>query len=441
MISLCEILNNDVIINNKNSKEVFDLSKQKVEHLLELREPDYMEDFECTGSLCTDTCCKGWDIVIDEATCGRYAKTQDTEVRELLSRAIVHREEEQSDGSYEQIACIRMGRGQRCLFLRNDGLCLIQRKTEEKNLSETCRTYPRVIYVWNEHYAERALCVSCPEAARLILARSEPLHFVTRQLPEAELAGLRIKDAGERLRPDCLPLRRFLVQILQTQSLPLVKRLRLADRFFWRWSSLSGHQAEKKRLELRAKYMQAIAAGSIDEASGNCAFAQSCLEVLRPMLFLRLQNPELRPAFRQRLEWAAAHWELQAEAAVTAHSQALYQADEEIYRAFFLPTYQLLLENYLVNGVFKNLFILEEQKVYGTEWFRLILQFVIVRLLLIAQLQSLQKLPDQAQVIALIQQVARAIGHDTLYLNQAAAKLQAQGGEEALADFCYRVLL
>ena len=28
--------------------------------------PKYMEKFKCIGSECTDTCCAGWDINIDE---------------------------------------------------------------------------------------------------------------------------------------------------------------------------------------------------------------------------------------------------------------------------------------------------------------------------------------------------------------------------------------
>ncbi len=399
-----------------------------------------MDDFICTGALCPDTCCQGWEIVIDEATCERYAKMPDGEVRDLLSRAIVHRQEEQADGSSAEIACIRMGKGQRCLFLRNDGWCLIQRKTTETNLSETCRTYPRVIYCWNESYAERALCVSCPEAARLILGTDEPLRFHTKQLPEAELAGLRITDEGEHLRADCLPLRRFIVHILQSDTQPLARRLQLADEFFWAATDCSGHHADKKQQDLQAAF-EAQLAVEVDPPAllkNNDAWR---LAQLQQLLELRLKNPELRPDFRWRAEGALKGWGMTVGEAVSADSLARYEEDQSVYQLFFLPEYQQLLENYLVNAVFKNLFMTEEQPDYYREWFRLVLQFSLVRCLLIAQLAARQDVPDRESVIELIQQTTRAVGHDALYLDQAAVSLTAgKDAVQALQAFCQGML-
>ncbi|MBA8981228.1 hypothetical protein [Clostridium saccharobutylicum] len=34
--------------------------------------PKYMEEFKCVSSSCTDTCCAGWDINIDEDTYNKY---------------------------------------------------------------------------------------------------------------------------------------------------------------------------------------------------------------------------------------------------------------------------------------------------------------------------------------------------------------------------------
>ena len=82
----------------------------------------------------------------------------------------------------------------------------------------------------------------------------------------------------------------------------------------------------------------------------------------------------------------------------------------------------------------------EERPDYYTEWFRLVLQFSMVRFLLIAQLAELQQMPERSQVIELIQKTTRAVGHDRLYLDQAAAQLAAgQEAEAALREFC-RVL-
>ena len=34
--------------------------------------PDYYEDFECIADKCEDTCCAGWQIVIDRETLKKY---------------------------------------------------------------------------------------------------------------------------------------------------------------------------------------------------------------------------------------------------------------------------------------------------------------------------------------------------------------------------------
>jgi len=414
--------------------------------MLEVIEPDYMAEFSCIGLLCPDTCCRGWDIVIDEATCERYEKSHNAEFKEMVSRAIIHQKEETDEGE-KDIACIRMGKGKRCLFLCNDGLCMIQRKTEEKNLSETCRTYPRVIYIWNEEYAERSLCVSCPAAARLILGRQEPLRFVTKKIEAAELDGLRITDKDQRLETDCLPLRRFLIHVLQDRNLPLERRIELANEFFWQAGGLSGHHAEKKFYHLLDVYQQKLEAGETAQKQDVCDEIKNTviakqLDGIRQLFFQRLQNQELRPSFRQELKVVLSHWHLTDKFPISRNSVQQYVEDKELYQMFFMPKYSDLLENYLVNEVFKSIFITEEGAPFYIEWFRLLVQFVIVRALLMAALPEDPDALFQEYIIERIRQTSRVIGHDGLYLQQVISQLsenQLDQGE-ALQDFCDSLL-
>lgn len=419
------------------------MKNKEGEMMLEVIEPDYMAEFSCNGLLCPDTCCSGWEIVIDEATCERYEKSHNAEFKAALSRAIVHRKETTEDGEHD-VACIRMGKGNRCLFLCNDGLCMIQRKTEEKNLSETCRTYPRVLYLWNEEFAERSLCVSCPAAARLILGRKEPLRFVTRKIQAAELDGLRIMEAGQRLESDCLPLRRFLLEVLQERKLPLTRRLQLANEFFWQAGAISGHHAAQKFHRLLVRYQQKLseACGVPDAAvvARKTIIARK-LEAVQRLFCHRLQNPELRLGFRRRLDGALAHWQLKAEAVISKQSLAQYAEDEELYRIVFLPEYGEILENYLVNGVFKNIFITEDGAPFYQNWFQLLVQFSIAKALLMAAMAENPKGFVREKIMETIQQTSRVIGHDALYLQQVANQLAAkQPEEEALHDFCDKML-
>ena len=39
-------------------------------------EPSYMKEFRCTADKCSDTCCAGWEIVLDDDALERYEQTE-----------------------------------------------------------------------------------------------------------------------------------------------------------------------------------------------------------------------------------------------------------------------------------------------------------------------------------------------------------------------------
>ena len=419
--------------------------QHKEEIWLEGIEPDYMEEFVCTGTFCPDTCCQGWEIVIDEQTCERYRKVHDPEFKEMLSRAIVHRQEETETG-LQEVACIRMGKGKRCLFLCNDGLCMIQRQTEEVNLSETCRTYPRVIYIWNEVYVERSLCVSCPEVARLVLSRQKPLQLLTKKIAVAELEGLRITDKGQRLHSHCLPLRRLLIRILQDRNQALPVRLRQANDFFWQAGAVSGHHGEKRFLQLAAEYEAQLLDDPGPEATEAGEFtddlARRQLTAIGRLLFQRRQNPGLRAVFRENLDRAIERWQLAADGIPSERGLLQYKEDRELYQLFFLPEYAPMWENYLVNEVFKNIFITEEKEEFYRQWVYLLLQFFIGRAQVMAALAAAPGDLPEATVIEIVRLNAREVGHDSMYLQQGLELFAVNAAEEeSLQEFCHLLLL
>ena len=72
--------------------------------------PDYYKDFSCVAGDCEDTCCAGWEIVIDPGSLKKYHESVDFQGR--LLRDIKWRK-----GTFRQC------RDGRCAFLREDGLC------------------------------------------------------------------------------------------------------------------------------------------------------------------------------------------------------------------------------------------------------------------------------------------------------------------------------
>lgn len=67
--------------------------------------PKYAEKFKCIGASCTDSCCVGWEIDLDESILEKYC-TVGGEMGKRLSRAI----------SYDGCPHITLS-GERCPFL------------------------------------------------------------------------------------------------------------------------------------------------------------------------------------------------------------------------------------------------------------------------------------------------------------------------------------
>lgn len=39
---------------------------------MKYHKPSFFDQFKCIGSACTDTCCAGWEIEVDETTAQGY---------------------------------------------------------------------------------------------------------------------------------------------------------------------------------------------------------------------------------------------------------------------------------------------------------------------------------------------------------------------------------
>lgn len=122
---------------------------------MKYRMPDYYDSFVCIGADCEDTCCKGWQIAIDEESYQNYRK---------VPGAFGERLREKIDKKSRRFQL----NGRCCSFLREDGLCDIYKELGKESLCETCRTYPRHMEDYGE-VRERMLSLTCPEAARILL--------------------------------------------------------------------------------------------------------------------------------------------------------------------------------------------------------------------------------------------------------------------------------
>lgn len=176
--------------------------------------PSYYDKFKCIGADCPDTCCRGWQIMIDEETMQHYQKMQGS-----LGESI-------RAGLDVEQSCFKQKANGDCHFLREDGLCQIfWTSQKEEDWCDTCRSYPRHIEEFEE-VREISLGMSCPEAARIIFEEKETLSFLMEEDEEYE----EYEEFDYLLYSKLLDSRELLLRILQERTRPLRERLLSAEK-------------------------------------------------------------------------------------------------------------------------------------------------------------------------------------------------------------------
>lgn len=185
--------------------------------------PDYYPKFQCLAGACPDTCCKDWQIILDNDTLARYRALPGALGKRVRASLV------EEDG--ETRFAVQDGH---CPLLAADGLCDIQRALGESALCRTCGSHPRFseIYGLTE---EQSLSLSCPAAARLLLERSTPVRL-ERGEDDRPLDGY--NDLDPDLYRALDRARGFAIRLVQDRRLPLPDRLALLLLFAKRMQGL-----------------------------------------------------------------------------------------------------------------------------------------------------------------------------------------------------------
>ncbi len=170
---------------------------------MEYTYPSYYFDFKCTADQCIDTCCAGWEIMIDPVSMKKYKHYQAPYGKKL------RKEINQRRGSFKQYQ-------RRCAFLNEKNLCDMYTNAGEGMLCATCRRYPRHAEAF-ENVREYSIGLSCPVAAELILSQ-EKLVLKTREIPDKQETE---EDFDELLFSQLLDAREVLFEIAERKDLTL----------------------------------------------------------------------------------------------------------------------------------------------------------------------------------------------------------------------------
>ncbi len=131
-----------------------------------ITKPDFYDSFKCKADKCTDSCCIGWEIDIDDETMRKYEAESGFLSEKLNSFT--------DRGNH----CFILTKDERCPFLKSDGLCELILTKGEDMLCEICREHPR-FYARYGNFYDMGVGLCCEEAARLLFLNTSPLKLIT----------------------------------------------------------------------------------------------------------------------------------------------------------------------------------------------------------------------------------------------------------------------
>lgn len=173
--------------------------------------PHFYDKFICTAGDCPDTCCSGWQIMIDEESLERYGKEAGEFGRHLRNSIDWEKE------------CFYQN-NRRCAFLNEENLCDLYKALGPDALCDTCKSYPRHTEEY-EGLRELSLSLSCPEAAKIILSCKEPVRFLEEETDEED----DFEEFDFMMFSQLEDTRDVLFSILQNRSISLTLRMEVCE--------------------------------------------------------------------------------------------------------------------------------------------------------------------------------------------------------------------
>lgn len=168
------------------------------------RTPEYCRDFRCIAGECRDSCCKGWEIDIDEAAAEKYAAVNGAFGERLRNNI--------------KDSCFVLTEDERCPFLNEEGLCDIYTELGKDSLCRICSEHPRY-FEWFGTVKEGGTGLCCEASAQLILSR--PFSLCEEEVPFEEAAG----EYDEELFDILYEAREAMLEAISDENIPFADSL------------------------------------------------------------------------------------------------------------------------------------------------------------------------------------------------------------------------
>jgi lysine-N-methylase len=308
-------------------------------------------------------------VPIDQAAYGKYQSLPASALRTLILEHIDTSAVQTSQGAEGctgaasaaagVFAKIRMNGANQCPMLSEARLCRIQTEVGEGLLSHACATYPRIVLAAGGE-EEKALTLSCPEAARLVLLTPNLLGL--RLSTPSGLAGVEesAPEDGEGGADD-LPLlfwrmRKSVLALIQNRAYPLWQRLFLMGVLCRRLDSINKGELNRSIPEFLQDFDVTVATGALRTAMETLPLDRTAqLDVVLRLAGMLLHRSNVRPRFVECVRAFTMGIGNGPGATLESLAAQYSLAHDHFYEPFF-HSHPHILENYLINTVIRSQF-------------------------------------------------------------------------------------
>lgn len=388
---------------------------------------DYLEEFQCIGSDCEDTCCAGWQVHIDRTTFKRYQKVNNPQLKSLFNTSLKKtRGQKRSDAAF---ASVKLDSKGACPMLDKKGLCQIHGAMGEKALSKTCRSYPRILNMV-DGMVEASAKLSCPQAARLALLRPNGIEFNESEL---DLDGLSLlnnistqSQAPNQTNRYLWQLQLHAIETLKNRQLPLWKRMMLLGLVYRKLDEAGESLNEELVNSTIQSYQQLIQQQEYNEALDKLQFSSEV------MLTLVSEFVDLRKTAGFGSQRFLECHDLAIDYLTDGQSQDANISDryESAYREHYSPFMQkhdYILENYLVNFAYQNLVPTNSAKKLSDNFMTMVMNYAVIRLYLVAVAGKKQSEFGSDDVIKIIQSFTKVVEHSSSFMEKVQQHFSSKG--------------
>lgn len=323
--------------------------------------PVYADSFRCIGSDCEDTCCHGWSIPIDRGAWEKYQQLPDVPLASLI-RSTMEAQPANADGSEPvPFAKVRMNEANQCPLLTEEKLCSVQQEFGAGMLSHACSVTPRIISVV-DGAAEKALTLSCPEAARHVLLNPHLLREGF-SAEEGEMGiSFVLPGDGNSIPAQANPMAHFwlirstVVTTLADRRYPLWERMFLLGLLCQRLDEIAAGSLKQPMREFLFDFERAVAERALRPTMQTLPVDHNAqLDAVLQLAGMLLQRSNILPRFVETVN-AFTSGIGNGPGATLESLTAHYNEAHDHYFAPFFDLHPYVLENYLANTMLRGQF-------------------------------------------------------------------------------------